>query len=308
MRYLIGLWLLWVGQSWSLSVVGYLPEYRYGAVKDWPRMAQAVSHLIIFSVEYGQDGTLQALDRLPSETLLEEIMKSMHAEGGKVLVCIGGAGRSEAFPSVTASPNKRRKAIEETAALVKRHGFDGVDIDWEVPQNYQEWKQYLAFLKDLKAALAPNLLSITLHHGTQQVFTLEAPTFLDQVHVMAYDQPHKHSTYLFFMEVLEESLKHIPAGKLTVGIPFYGRSIQTGEAHTYNDLHKLLPEGSTADEVAGVYFNGLEMVARKARTARSRGIAGVMIWELGQDLPINHPHSLLASIASATRPQFKQDL
>ena len=35
------------------------------------------------------------------------------------------------------------------------------------------------------------------------------------------------------------------------------------------------------DEVGGYYFNSAQLIARKTKLARSLGLAGVMIWEVG---------------------------
>jgi GH18 family chitinase len=40
---------------------------------------------------------------------------------------------------------------------------------------------------------------------------------------------------------------------------------------------------STKDLIAGFAFNGQATVAKKVRYAAEKNLAGVMIWELGQD-------------------------
>ena len=45
------------------------------------------------------------------------------------------------------------------------------------------------------------------------------------------------------------------------------------------------------DEAGGYYFNSAELIARKTKLARTLGLAGVMIWEVGQDCrlaPVTH--------------------
>merc|ERR1712216_470934 len=89
----------------------------------------------------------------------------------------------------------------------------------------------------------------------------------------------------------------LPAEKLTVGLPFYGRSVTTGEWKSYEDLvqehHPLDPKsdmvvGQTQEKIS---FNGPQTIADKTRVALEAGIAGVMIWEVGQDcrlVPVTH--------------------
>ena len=78
--------------------------------------------------------------------------------------------------------------------------------------------------------------------------------------------------------------------KLTMGVPFYARNVQTGDWSTYEDIvQKHHPLDPAADEVteAGTghkhYFNGVETMKTKVDYAFKAGIGGVMIWEGGQD-------------------------
>ena len=74
------------------------------------------------------------------------------------------------------------------------------------------------------------------------------------------------------------------AAKVTLGLPFYGRELRTGAWHTYEDLvQKHHPLGAEVDLVDGIAFNGRATIAKKTRLAVSRGLAGVMVWEGGQD-------------------------
>ena len=41
------------------------------------------------------------------------------------------------------------------------------------------------------------------------------------------------------------------------------------------------------DEVDGFYFNGPTTIRNKVKLAQSSGLAGVMIWETGQDCRVN---------------------
>ena len=52
----------------------------------------------------------------------------------KVLLAVGGwrAG-SEPFVAVVNSETNRKSFAENAALFIRRHGFDGLDIDWEFP-------------------------------------------------------------------------------------------------------------------------------------------------------------------------------
>mmetsp|Transcript_39889 Transcript_39889/g.63962 ORF Transcript_39889/g.63962 Transcript_39889/m.63962 type:complete len:106 (+) Transcript_39889:78-395(+) len=51
----------------NFNVVAYMPEYRLGWEPErWDLAARHLTHLILFSLEIEEDGTLAATDRFPS--------------------------------------------------------------------------------------------------------------------------------------------------------------------------------------------------------------------------------------------------
>ena len=80
----------------DMMVAGYLPEWRYEGA-NWVDICATVTHLIFFSLEVTPDGKLGALDRLPRKELLQEARDAADASGTKLLMCVGGNGRSAGF-------------------------------------------------------------------------------------------------------------------------------------------------------------------------------------------------------------------
>jgi GH18 family chitinase len=121
----------------------------------------------------------------------------------------------------------------------------------------------------------------------------------DAVYVMAYDfSPTNerlndgHSSlsavvgllkYINLSKVVED------ASKFMLGIPLYGRRVSNfGDAKTYEDLVSAMGDSFEPSRtfVDGVVFNSVEIVRAKVREAKKFGFGGVMVWELGQDVPI----------------------
>lgn len=74
---------------------------------------------------------------------------------------------------------------------------------------------------------------------------------------MAYDQPGKHSTLGFAKQGLALAAEHFGAQLLprfTLGVPFYGRVVATGEARNFYDILPLA-RNNRSSEVAGIYYN-----------------------------------------------------
>merc|ERR1711904_126976 len=54
--------------------------------------------------------------------------------------------------------------------------------------------------------------------------------YADLLHMMSYDQGgEQHSSYSLGTKSVDQGLAILPAEKLTMGVPFYGRHSQTGD-------------------------------------------------------------------------------
>ena len=158
------------------AVASYLPEWRYEGA-NFETIAEHSTHLILFSLEVGPRGTLQALDRLPRPALLAEARRATRRHGTKLLICFGGNGRSQGFSAMVRDAGDRGRFVAALAAFLVTHDLDGVDYNWEYP-GYQFGQGYLPeaeikadytglglLLKETRAMLdatLPNAPSMTL--------------------------------------------------------------------------------------------------------------------------------------------------
>ena len=290
----------------NMTVAAYLPEWRYEGA-NWADISKVVTHLILFSLEVQPTGRLSAHDRLPRSELLSEARLATRAAGTKLLVCIGGNGRSAGFSAAVAKKERRANFVKGLMALVDVYELDGVDLNWEYPgysfgSGYasdeavrRDYAGLAKLVKALHTAFEPSGRVLTLAYypdGKQERLLLEhgMTKHVHFMHMMSYDQPGEHSTLEFAQRVGAQGAGILPAGLLTLGVPFYGRHTRTGDWKSYEDLvqaHAAIMRGGEADEAAGYYFNGRQTIASKVRLARELGLGGVMIWEVGQDCRVN---------------------
>lgn len=89
-----GLWCLRIG---CVLLLDCCHPSRYDGL-DWDTLSHHNTHLILFSLEVVEDGSLTAMDRLPKPESFIEARKTTLAHSTKLLICFGGYGRSGGFP------------------------------------------------------------------------------------------------------------------------------------------------------------------------------------------------------------------
>jgi len=275
------------------AVIGYLPDYRT-LNPDWGNF---VSDIIYFSAEPRADGTLDA-SRLSEDglRLLLEI-KTEHAT--RIYISIGGWERGADFAAMTADPGTRAHFVDSLAEYLHANKLDGADFDWEFPADETQFQNYILLLKEVHADFQPKGLILSVALSPDSEFPLKDFAVVDRIHIMSYDRGPRHSTYEQAVKDLQTFLDAgLPREKLILGVPFYGRKINSPDVEaTYADIISQYHPAPAVDEVGGIYFNGIATIQRKVCLARNEGIGGVMIWELGQDTTDNT--SLLRAISQS---------
>jgi chitinase len=264
----------------EFRVAGYLPDYRFAEFDL--AAARGVTDLILFSAEPTAEGGLSTtrLDDCP----WEKVLAFKTTERIRLWLTIGGWDRSTHFAEVATSPVQRQPFVQAIVRLALDRRLDGIDLDWEHPQTLAEQEAYGTLLADLRTAFKPHGLLLSVTIAAWQRLPQRAIESVAYVQVMAYDHEQEHSTLANAkrdLKTLREA--QIPAEKIVLGLPFYGREVDTRTASSYREIITKHRPAAKVDRIGTLYFNGPETIRRKVRTARESLLGGVLIWELGQD-------------------------
>jgi chitinase len=277
----------------------------------------------------------------------------------KLLVSVGGWTGSGRFSDAALTDSSRRLFTESAIQTFIRDTqglFDGIDIDWEYPvgggmkgniERPEDKANFTLLLAELRRQLDAQgsqdrkhyELAIAISAGPRAIRDLELARIvplLDFINVMTYDY-HAGSARTGFNSPLyaaqgdptpafniDSTMRRllaagVPAGKLVLGIPFYGRAYG-GVAGVNNGMFQ--PAGGAApgwrggdgdwrvlsqtrlkdpryvrhweptarvpflyDSTSGTWvsYDDPQSVGEKVRYVREHRLGGVMIWELGGD-------------------------
>jgi chitinase len=274
----------------------------------------------------------------------------------RVLVSVGGWTWSKGFSDVALTPESRRRFALSAVEFVRRHDLDGLDVDWEYPglpgdgnpHRPEDKANFTALLSELRK----HLDEATAPGARRSLLTIAGGAFpdylghtemdkvqehLDLVNLMTYDfrvpgaEPvsgHHANLRLHAADTNQLSADRavndflaagVPARKLVLGVPFYGRAwvVEPGPGDgagaglyrpgrapeppfpaDYTDLAPLVGREGFArfwDETAQapylwqaekslfVAYDDPESLGLKCRYVRERGLRGVMFWEYSAD-------------------------
>ena len=123
-------------QQQRKTIAGLLPEWvkfsnpAYTAEKIPYKKLTHIAHAFA-TLPGNPDGTL----RIPEDFIEPDLISKAHAAGVKVLLSIGGGDGVEGprFNRMARDEDRRRRFARNVHTFLETYGYDGVDIDWEVP-------------------------------------------------------------------------------------------------------------------------------------------------------------------------------
>lgn len=260
------------------NVVGYVAGYRDF---DFSKIdAKKLTH-INYAFANVIDGKVQFdttdIDNTSLKTTdLEELqeLKKINPDL-KILVSVGGWTWSGNFSDAALTDESRKIFAQSCADFVKKYKLDGIDIDWEYPNQSgagnthrpEDKTNFTLLLKEVRNAL--DILSEkegkkkhylqTIATGADKAYIIntelgEVQKYLDFINIMTYDfyngwhkttghhanfksSSHPDKDKNTVVNAIKLHLNAgVPKNKLNVGIPFYGRKWEGVKSDENNGL------------------------------------------------------------------------
>lgn len=211
----------------------------------------------------------------------------------------------------------RKRAIKQIVETAK--DYDGLQLDFElIPA--RDGPEYLSFVQELKNELNKRygknnkMYSICVPARmrllTDDLFPYaKLADIFDRIFVMAYDEhwssskPGPIASIDWCRRCAEYAVQVVPAEKLVMGIPFYGRTWAdetTAGAWYFSGANRIMTENSvrtityednipsftyTTEVTVTGYFNDVSSALELCRLYESMNVQNIGFWRIGQEDP-----------------------
>ncbi|MEX2170486.1 MAG: glycosyl hydrolase family 18 protein [Pirellulales bacterium] len=225
---------------------------------------------------------------------------------------VSGGSVETVWNSITGNATNRANFVANVKNLLQTHNMKGFNFDWERPDTVAEWANYTQTAKDLRAAINPLGMEISVDdYGFASSLWDDSAVFdaaiYDQLFIMGYHYPafgggslnNNHFANTKLNLTGQGAAKAFKDEQLVLGIGTWGDngpatvSLKNIVAANPNLPYDALTFTGTVNDINGVSRTGTwdiesrKQVREKTQLALDRGMAGMMSWTLHYDATNN---------------------
>ncbi|KAI8642510.1 glycoside hydrolase superfamily, partial [Parasitella parasitica] len=266
----------------SHQLITYVVDWDVPKVIPWSK----IDHIAYAFAVPDRHGDLKMFD----EEQLQQVVEEAHKHGKGVSLAVGGWTGSIYFSSLVRTSNNRRKFAKKIMQAVEKYDLNGVNLDWEYPNDAdgvscnrkhpKDTDNFLAFIQVLRKMLDeryPDEHKLITAAVNAHVFrdadrnvmeNLDEgwADFMDAFYIMAYDingiwsnttssnAPLHYGVAGQHVSV-ESSVQEwldagIPSDRLYLGVPFYGYTHKTLQ-HMSQNTGLNVPLDRSIEQIKG---------------------------------------------------------
>jgi spore germination protein YaaH len=303
----------WEGQTSAKPIaLGWIP---YNTVANTIQMIKESPGITVISPKW--------LKLKPGGQIVSQVQPQVvayaHQHGIRVWALLDNQFSAKLTHAVLSSTSARAQTVQQIVALAKRSGLDGINVDFENVYSADQ-ANLTKFVQQLHTALAPLHKTLSVDITTDIVFLQDDAAYFhaglaaaaDYIALMAYDEhwggdktPGPVADVPWVTRAVDDLLNTgVPADKVLLGVPFYGRFWYVHKNGQVSDTAVALPDIDNVlrihhakakwDEKLGVasvrytkpdgyelgWYDTPETLRLKLNLVNDYGLAGVAVWSL----------------------------
>ncbi|TWU22796.1 glycosyl hydrolase family 18 protein [Bythopirellula polymerisocia] len=206
-----------------------------------------------------------------------------------------GGTVDDVWNSIVSNSRTRAKFVANIVDLLQANGMTGFNLDWERPGTDTEWANYTQLAKDLKAAIGPLGMEVSVDDygyadpDWDDTSVFDARTY-DQLFIMGYHYGAASNNSFANGKLAltgQGAAKAFTDEQLVLGIGTWGKGPSTKSLKSIiaADPNLAYNASTWSDGTNTWEIESRQQVREKIQLALDRNMAGVMNWALQYDSP-----------------------